>query len=47
MINGLRASPSGLKVVLDFCEVDLLGPQDVADEPSKPSETVQVKPSLW
>ncbi|KAM7399304.1 hypothetical protein PAMP_018585 [Pampus punctatissimus] len=34
-----ESSKAGLKVVLDFCELDLLGPQDVADEPSNPSET--------
>ncbi|KAM7413108.1 hypothetical protein PAMA_020477 [Pampus argenteus] len=34
-----ESSKAGLKVVLDFCELALLGPQDVAGEPSQPSET--------
>ncbi|XP_044209862.1 4F2 cell-surface antigen heavy chain isoform X1 [Thunnus albacares] len=42
-----ESNKAGLKVVLDFCELDLLGPQDVADKPSKPSETVQHAIRFW
>ena len=44
-LNKLCVGPAGLKVVLDVCELDLLGPRDVAADET--GATVHVKPTLW
>lgn len=41
-INELFIGPAGLKVVLDFCGLNLLGPQD-AEGTSNLSATVHIK----
>ncbi len=46
MINEVFLGPAGLKVVLDFCALDVSGPEDVAGnahEPSDLSAAVHVK----
>lgn len=48
-LNDHSPEPADLKVLLDFCELDLLGPRDVpghADEQSEHSANVQVKHAL-
>lgn len=44
-LNKLFIGPAGLRVVLDVCELDLLGPRDVAADET--GATVHVKPPLW
>lgn len=43
LITELLTGSLGLKMVLDLCELNLLGPHDV----SRNTATVQVKPTLW